>query len=270
MVPLCGWWEPEGVQTPSGGRSPQPPTNRSGADGPDGPGGLPRWGLGDAAAGIVVAQFLSIIAIGVVYSATGWSAPGDVPIWATGLLQIPLWVGFAGAVWYAAERKGNGLVADFGFSFRALDAPVGLLVGVACQVVVLPLLYWPVLHLLGRSTDELSEPAERLAGTADGNAGWFVLAVMVVVAAPLVEELFYRGLLLRSMTKRGWAPWVAVPGSAALFAAMHFQPLQFLGLFVFGSVLGVLAHLYGRLGPAIWAHVGFNATTVVALYTAAN
>jgi membrane protease YdiL (CAAX protease family) len=253
MVQVCVWWEPEGVLSPSDG-TPAPK------------GDQPTWGLGDAAAGVVAAQVLSVLVIGVVYAATGWSAPEDIPIWATGLLQIPLWIGLAGAVWYAAQRKGHGLSADFGFSSRVMDAPVGLVVGIACQVLVLPLLYWPVLRALGVSSDELSEPAERLAGRAEGTTGWLVLAAMVVVAAPLVEELFYRGLLLRAMTKRGWSPWVAVLGSAALFAAMHFQPLQFIGLFAFGLVLGALAQLYGRLGPAIWAHVGFNGTTVVALY----
>lgn len=230
----------------------------------------PTWGLGDAVAGIVAAQLLSILVIGVVYAATGWSAPEDIPIWATGLLQIPLWIGLAGAVWYAAECKGHGLAGDFGFSARALDAPVGLVVGIACQLVVLPLLYWPILHVLGLSSDELAEPAERLAGRADGTVGWLVLALMVVVAAPLVEELFYRGLLLRAMTKRGWSTWLAVLASAALFAAMHFQPLQFIGLFAFGLVLGALSQVYGRLGPAIWAHAGFNGTTVVALYLGAH
>ena len=42
------------------------------------------------------------------------------------------------------------------------------------------------------------------------------------------------------------------------------QPGAF-ALAAFGLVLSVLAHRTGRLGPSIWAHVGFNATTVVAL-----
>ncbi len=42
------------------------------------------------------------------------------------------------------------------------------------------------------------------------------------------------------------------------------RPLQFLGLFVFGLVLGALVRVTGRLGPAIWAHVGFNGATVLA------
>jgi membrane protease YdiL (CAAX protease family) len=45
----------------------------------------------------------------------------------------------------------------------------------------------------------------------------------------------------------------------------HLQPLQFPALLVFGVILGVLTVRYGRLGPALWAHVGFNATTLASL-----
>ena len=224
------------------------------------------WGLGDVAAGILAAQVLSILVVGVVFAATNWSDTAEIPLWATGLLQVPLWCGLAGSVLYAARAKGNGVVAEFGLAGRVWDAPLGLALGTLCQLVVLPLLYWPVLSLLGRSTEDLAEPAEDLASRADGNAGWLLLALMVVVAAPLVEELFYRGLLLGALRKRGWGPWPAIIVSSAVFGAMHFQPLQFLGLFTFGVVLALLRTWQGRLGGAIWAHVGFNATTVVSLY----
>jgi uncharacterized protein len=87
-----------------------------------------------------------------------------------------------------------------------------------------------------------------------------------VVCAPVVEELFYRGLLLRSLDKRGIQPWLSVVLSALLFAGMHFEALQFAGLFLFGIVLALLVHRTGRLGPAIWAHAAFNAVTVLQLY----
>ena len=41
--------------------------------------------------------------------------------------------------------------------------------------------------------------------------------------------------------------------------------MQFPGLFAFGVVAAVLTQRTGRLGTAIWAHVGFNLTTVVLL-----
>lgn len=264
MARVCAWWEPEGVSTPAEEPRGAPQQQR-----PSGS-GRSTWGLGDVAAGVLAAQVLSIVAVGVVFAATGWQSLSDSPIWATGVLQIPLWLGLSGAVVLAGRLKGNGVAADFGLAMRPLDAPLGIVVGVASQLVLLPVLYWPVLELSGRSSDELSEPAEELASRAQGSAGWVVLAVMVVIAAPVVEELFYRGLVLGSMNKRGWSPWLSIVASSALFAAMHFQPLQFVGLFAFGVVLALLTRVHGRLGPAIWAHAGFNATTVVALYLAAN
>lgn len=230
--------------------------------------GRRSWGLGDVLGGIVVAQILSLTVVVLVYGLAGWDAETQPPMWATALLQIPLWVGLVGATWLAG-RKGGGL-ADFGWKARWMDPLIGLPVGIACQLVLLPLIYFPLLEILDISTEELAEPAQELADRATSNVGWLVLLVMVSVGAPIVEELFYRGLLLQSLVKSGIPGWFSVILSAALFAAMHFQPLQFLGLFVFGLVLAAMALWFKRLGPSIWAHVGFNATTVIVLYVGTN
>lgn len=90
------------------------------------------------------------------------------------------------------------------------------------------------------------------------------MAVGVIVIAPVVEELFFRGLLLGAMRGR-WGTVIAVAGSAVVFGATHFQPLQFPALAVAGAVFATAAVRNGRLGPAVAAHAGFNATTFVAL-----
>jgi hypothetical protein len=51
-----------------------------------------------------------------------------------------------------------------------------------------------------------------------------------------------------------------------LFGAMHFQPLQLPGLTAFGIVAATLAARSGRLGPAVFAHVGFNAVALFSLH----
>lgn len=251
------------------------PPGRPGAADPAPEPECPWWGLGDVALGLVVAQVLSVIGVVVLYGAMGWKGAdassggtSDVPLWGTAVLQVPLWVGLAGVTTWAAQRKGSGVRDEFGVWMRWWDAPLGIAVGLATQLLLLPLLYWPLLRLLDKSSDDLSAPARELSDRADSAVGWVVLAVIVVVGAPVVEELFYRGLLLRSLEKRRLAPWVAALLSAAVFAAMHLQALQFMGLFVFGLVLAALAQGFGRLGPSIWAHAAFNAATVVALWAA--
>jgi len=90
------------------------------------------------------------------------------------------------------------------------------------------------------------------------------LAIVVVVGAPVVEELFFRGLVLRSLQRRFGDVW-AVVGSAMLFGVAHFEPLQLPALVGLGVVLGVMAVYNKRLGPSIFAHAGFNLVTMIAL-----
>jgi membrane protease YdiL (CAAX protease family) len=226
---------------------------------------VPRWGLGEVAVGMLLSQAASFVVSVLVFAAAGWTSIAEVPLWAGAVLQVPLWAGWTVAV-VLAGRKGGGWVRDFGFHLRPIDAPVGLGLGVAMQLVVLPLVYVPVLRILDRSPEELSAPARELTDKAQGPVGWAVLTLIVVVGAPVFEELFYRGLLLGALRKRGHSTAASVLASSALFAAMHLQSLQFLGLFLLGAVLSLLVVRTRRLGPAIMAHAGFNATTVLVLY----
>lgn len=246
-----------------------PPTPPVAAEGDGGP--VPTWGLGDVLAGLAASLVLSTLVGAVIVMVAGWSVEDgsnaiDAPIWGLALLQIPLWAGYLGIVVFAGRVKGNGVVADFGLRQHAWDVPVGLVIGIVTQLVVLPLLYIPLLQLTGTDQDDLSAPARELADRAGSLPSWALFAVLVGICAPVVEELFYRGLFLRSLTKRGLGPVAAVVVSSLVFAAVHFQVLQFAGLLVFGLVAGTLSVRTGRLGPAIWAHIGFNMTTVVALY----
>jgi membrane protease YdiL (CAAX protease family) len=243
-----------------------PPSQPTAPDGSGPAPQLPRWGLGDVGAGILASMVLSILVGSIILSAAGWESADDFPIWGLGLLQIPLWAGYLGVTWWATSTKGDGMVGDLGLVSRWVDAPVGLVIGVGTQLLVLPLVYFPVFWLTGTDTEELSAPARELAERAESAPSWLLFGFLVGVCAPLVEEIFYRGLVQRSLTKRGMAPWVAVLVGSAVFALVHFQLLQFVGLFIVGLVCGALTARTGRLGPAIWAHIGFNLTTVVALY----
>jgi hypothetical protein len=225
--------------------------------------GAPTWGMADVAAGLGIAVAASVIVGSIVSAAAGYEHTSEIPLWVIALLQIPLWLGLLGVPIWAARAKGHGLVADFGFTMQLVDVPVGAVTGVLCQVIAVPLVSWPVLQLLGKDSDDLEKPARELADKAHG-PGVLLLVLVVVVGAPLIEELFFRGLTLRSVTRRFGAP-AGVVGSAVLFGLTHFEPLQLPALVVFGLLAAFLARRSGRLGPAIWAHVAFNLTAVIQL-----
>lgn len=88
--------------------------------------------------------------------------------------------------------------------------------------------------------------------------------LMLILGAPLGEELFFRGLMVSLLKERTGAK-AAVLLSALLFALLHFYTLQFLPVLVSGIILG---HLFVRSGSILVpfaAHCVVNSLALVAL-----
>jgi uncharacterized protein len=220
------------------------------------------WGLNDVVLWFLVAQVAAMVGGGLVLQAAGY-APGDVfPLWLVALLQIPLWLGYLAGPLIVSRRKGEGPVAELGARIRAGDLVPGLALGVAAQLVAVPLLYHLV--VLRLVDGDLSAPARDLVDRAVDPVGVVLLVLIAGIGAPLVEELFYRGFLLRALQRRMTAPQ-AVVVSSIVFAAVHFQALQFPALLLFGLLAGWLTVRTGRLGMAWAAHVAFNLVTITIL-----
>lgn len=184
------------------------------------------------------------------------------PLWLTAMMQIPLWVGLGGAPIWFAIKKGKGVVADLGLRMKAIDVPIGLAVGVACQLILVPLVYLALRPLLG--VKDVSAAARELTDRATDPLSIVLVFLIVGIGAPIAEEIYFRGMAQRIFGRR-LGPWTAILAAAAFFAATHLQPLQFPALLLFGVILGFMAWKSGRLGPAIWAHVGFNLVAAIGL-----
>lgn len=229
-------------------------------------GAAPRWGMGEAFGGWLLAFFAGQVTATVVLAASGHlDDPDDTPLGLMVLAQVGMWACFLAVPWYASKLKGRGIVADFGVRIKSVDAVAGGLVGAACQFVLLPLIYAPMLWAGWFDNDDLSESARDLTDRATTAFDVTMLVLLVVIMAPIAEEFFYRGLVLRAVQKR-YGDWPAVVGSGALFGLSHFNnPLGMPGLAAFGMVLGLLVVRTGRMGPAVAAHMVFNTVTVIVL-----
>jgi membrane protease YdiL (CAAX protease family) len=230
----------------------------------EGGGASVRWGMGDALLGTLLTIVVPAAVVLPVLVATGNDQLVGVPLWAVALLQVPLWAGLLGAPLWSSFLKGRrSLAADFGLRMRWSDIPLGLAAGLGAQVLLLvgiTALY----QLFEIDLDKVGTSAQELTASATDAVGVVLLVAIVAVAAPLFEELFYRGLWLRAVERRWGTTW-AVVISSAVFGAIHFQIYDLPALFGFGVVAALLTVRTGRLGPAIWAHVAFNLTAVVSL-----
>lgn len=227
--------------------------------------GRVRWGMGDGVIGVVVAFAASIVvSIGLAAAGVDAEEAEDLPLSVLPLLQMPLWLGLIGVPIWASRAKGLGdLRRDFGLTMKARDIWVGLLCGFVGQLLI-GIVLLPVYELFGIDEDEVGETAERLADRADDPLGVVMLFLVVVVGAAIFEEVFYRGLWMRSIANR-FGTVAGVVLSSVLFGLMHFQAVDTFALVIFGLIAGALAARYGRLGPAIWAHVAFNLTALISL-----
>ena len=217
----------------------------------------------DAVIAWVAAYLVGAVLSSAVFAASGAERTADLgPGWLL-FAASAQWAPMVAAIWFTGRRFGVGrLSPDFGLQFAPVDL-IGVPIGVITQLVIVRLVYLP-LESIWPETFRLDKIEERARNTYDSaqGGGLVLLVLVVVVGAPLVEELAYRGLLQGAFTRR-LNDWIGVVVVAAWFAVIHFQPVEIPGLFVVGIVLGVCTLRTGRLGLSVVAHLAFNATGLV-------
>ncbi len=221
-----------------------------------------RWGLLDALAvwlgGLFVGGFVGVL--------LGDTVDGEFELTTAafaGVVLVQNAAMFGGTVIVSRFRGSGSLHRDFGLDVTPRDAG-WLLVGLALQLVALVALL-PIAELAGLD-DAPQEAVQRLEQA--GGLELAVLAFGVVIVAPVVEELLFRGLLLRSLLRRTTPAW-AVTISAGLFGLVHLADpgaaVVVPGLVALGLLTGVEATRTGSLSRPILLHAGFNLLTVVVL-----
>ena len=185
----------------------------------------------------------------------------DWPIAAYAALTIL--VGYGPSLWwcwYAAGRWGSGSRRDdLGLRLRWSDlgwGPVVWLTAVGCEIAVVVVVEMLDIPLVSNTEGIRDLELDRT----------YVLALLVtaVVAAPVVEEMVFRALVLRGLLSRVGAV-AAVALQAGLFGVAHIDPARGSGniglvlvLAGVGVALGGAAYLLRRIGPAIIAHAILN------------
>lgn len=93
----------------------------------------------------------------------------------------------------------------------------------------------------------------------------FLVIILGVIVAPICEEIFFRGAVLRSFAQNEFLVF-GVIFSSVMFAAIHFDFASFPAYFIFGVVLALTSWKTNSLVPAIIAHAINNAIAFYLLY----
>ncbi|MCP4501296.1 MAG: CPBP family intramembrane metalloprotease [Deltaproteobacteria bacterium] len=90
----------------------------------------------------------------------------------------------------------------------------------------------------------------------------FLLVLGIGVAAPIGEELFFRGVLQPRLVAR-WGPMVGILITSVLFAVIHMDIQHSLMVFPTGLCLGWMSYRTGSIRAAIAVHMGNNVFATV-------
>ena len=140
---------------------------------------------------------------------------------------ISVLVGYGPSVWwclYAAGRWGSGdRRTDLGLRFRWSDLGWGPLVWLSAFVAQ------AVVAILVTLLDVPFTSNTEGIGDLDLDRTYVItLLVTAVIAAPIVEEMIFRGLMLRGLLSR-MSAWLAVGVQGLLFGAVHLDPVRGMG-----------------------------------------
>ncbi|MCK5820440.1 MAG: CPBP family intramembrane metalloprotease [Bacteroidales bacterium] len=94
--------------------------------------------------------------------------------------------------------------------------------------------------------------------------------IMVAILPAIGEELFFRGMLQRILTKWFKNIHIAVVVTSILFSALHMQFYGFFPRFILGMLFGYLYVWSGNLWYPVLAHLVHNGIPVIAYYLYAS
>lgn len=147
-------------------------------------------------------------------------------------------------------RRGRHAVDRLGLAARPDGA---LVLGTFALLAAVDLV---LKHTLGASA--APDPTGGLSPMESGPSGLVLAVTSACIAAPIAEEILYRGVLFRSIANRLRVP-AATLISATVFAIVHFYSAYGLvSVGIFGATCALCFAATGRLTTAILLHALYN------------
>ncbi|MCM1505651.1 MAG: CPBP family intramembrane metalloprotease [Ruminococcus flavefaciens] len=176
------------------------------------------------------------------------------------------------------------VIANIGFAFMGLSMariPKSLLIrtrdfsaGKAFQYCLTAFFLWTVSLFVSSGINDMFEHygyttnVMSTDGMAVTGTGFAVMTVYTCVVAPLTEEIFFRGMLLRVFSRTNQR--FAVFATAFFFGLSHHNIPQFVLAFLLGTFLAHITLKHNSVIPAVIVHVFINTMSTAISYIAEN
>jgi len=151
--------------------------------------------------------------------------------------------------WYYLRVK-NEITGSTGFGLSIKDYRIAGLIMIGTVALALGIIS-PLVNLLP-IPEWFLEVMKNM-----GSPTHFAMLIAFVVAAPVLEEIIFRGIILDGLLKK-YSPTTAIIASSILFGLIHMNPWQFISAFLGGIFIGWVYYRSRNLSLAIIIHATNN------------
>ena len=223
----------------------------------------PHWGLKDIAIASLVALALMVImgvALFVGLALWGLLSVSDPPTELMALSILGLELLMIPPAWFWGPRKYGGGWKALGFQGFPLLRSLGQMT-LAFLAMVAINAGWEVLR---EQLGWAGQP-DVLPVFGGGVRGLLLALLIGGVAAPLAEEVFFRGFLYTGLRNRWGVGWALV-ASGVIFALVHVIPGVLVPIFVMGVAFAFIFERTNSIWPCIILHGAINSLAFLLAY----
>ena len=185
------------------------------------------------------------------------------------MLLIVQWAVTLGVAFTYLARKGYKLSPwVLGFRKTRPGRAVLLLLAILIANSIFSQIYATLIETLAGPNHLPSDVPSQNVTSLFGNSVFAIILTVIAVAlmTPVIEELFFRGIVHRGLEQRyGFLPGAAM--SSTIFALAHVDYRLFVPIFALGFGFAYLVHKTGSIWPTIGGHFIINFLGVIAQFT---
>lgn len=126
---------------------------------------------------------------------------------------------------------------------------------------------WATILFTGQPLDPIAHQTLGLLQSQPEMNRWVFLVILaVVIGAPVIEEIVYRGTIQALIRSSTISPWPSILITATIFSLVHYRvtiPAALPGLFILGLGLGIAYDYTGRIITPIIMHLLFNLANII-------
>ena len=178
------------------------------------------------------------------------------------ILLVLFYIGAFSLVFIYVKQKFTIQKEDFTLQFKKQPLLVFfflLIITVLTAIIIKPISSSiPLPSFLNDMPDEVAMGAMEFSDV--------IFLLLIVIAAPVCEEILFRGVIMDGLLRNKMNPYFAVFWSSLLFAVMHLNPWQGVTAFILGTLLDWVYYKTRSLWACIFIHAVNNGYVMLMAY----